>query len=502
MKKILVIDDNQINLELILKLLNRDFPDYQVFLSQSGREGIEIAKQEKPDTILLDIMMPEMDGFEVCTILKNNELTTHIPILLVSALTEKSFHIKGLNAGADAFISKPIDRSELKAQVNVMLRIKYAEDMLRNRNKNLEFLIKKKTTEFDTIEDRYLKISEYALEYFWEVDKKGLFTYVSTGITRILGFFPLEIVGEKSLFNFCEFHENAESKEFLTDIFFVRENFLGNEILCLNKNGKKVWLTISGFPIVDGNNNFAGYIGVNHDITRRKLAEDANREHLAKINEYQKKLKKLNYELTIAEEKERRKIAEYLHDGLGQTISIAAIKLSSITRKELTPATNKTLEESTELLHLAISESRTLVYDLSPPILYELGLVAAINWKLEQIEKEFNITTVFRSEENSVQLKTDMKILIYRMICELLNNTIKHAKADLIIVELRKNSKSATITVIDNGKGFDLSHGITLSKLGGFGLFSINERLDALQGSMEIDTEHSKGAKIIITVPF
>ena len=501
MKKILVIDDNQLNLELILILLNLDFPDYHVYLSQSGSDGIEIAKQEMPDTILLDIMMPEMDGFEVCNILKNNELTNHIPILLVSALTEKNYHIEGLNAGADAFISKPINREELKAQVNVMLRIKYAEDMLRNRNKNLEFLIKKKTTEFDTIEDRYLKISEYALEYFWEVDIKGLFTYVSTGISRILGYFPIEIVGEKSLFDFCEYNESTESKVFLTDVFLVRDNFIENEILCLNKNGEKVWMTISGFPILDSNNKFAGYIGVNHDITRRKLAEDANRAHLTKINEYQKKLKNLNYELTIAEEKERRKIAEYLHDGLGQTISIASIKLSSIVRKELTPATNKTLEESTELLRLAISESRTLVYDLSPPILYELGLIAAINWKLEQIEKEYNITTIFKSEENSIKLQTDMKILIYRMVCELLNNTIKHAKADKITVELKNNASSTIIAVTDNGKGFDLRDGIALFELGGFGLFSIKERLDALQGSMEIDSKRFKGAKITLTVP-
>ncbi|MDP3442850.1 MAG: response regulator, partial [Ignavibacteria bacterium] len=91
MKKILAIDDNRLILKLILTILNSYFPDYQVILSQSGIEGIEIAKRELPDTILLDILMPEMDGFEVCNILKNNESTRHIPILLVSALSEMSF---------------------------------------------------------------------------------------------------------------------------------------------------------------------------------------------------------------------------------------------------------------------------------------------------------------------------------------------------------------------------------------------------------------------------
>lgn len=501
MKKILVIDDNRLILKLISAFLNIDFPDYQVFLSQLGSEGIEIAKRELPDTILLDILMPEIDGFEVCYILKNNEPTRHIPILLVSTLSEMSYRIKGLNAGADAFISKPIDKAELKAQVNVMLRIKFAEDLLRKRNGNLEILIKKQTDEFHNIEERYLKVSEYALEYFWEVDKRGIFNYISPVIVNILGFDSEEIIGKKSLFNFCLCNDNSDSKKLLEDIFKRRENFTENEIPCLHKNGKKVWLKISGFPIFDGNNNLAGYIGVNHDITRRMEAEEANKKHLVKIKEYQKKLKNLNYELAIAEEKERRKIAEYLHDSLEQTISIAAIKLSAIARGELPPAVKETLEESSELLREAIGETSELVYDLSPPILYELGLIAAIKWKLEQVERKFGIITVFRSDENLIELNTDIKILLFRMICELLNNAIKHSDADLIKVGIQKNLKNITIMVIDDGKGFDFSQGMNLSDLGGFGLFSINERLDSLQGSLVIESAPSQGVKIIMTVP-
>lgn len=501
MKKILAIDDNLDNLEYISKILKIDFPKYKVFLSQSGIEGIEIAKRELPDTILLDILMPVMDGFEVCNILKDNNSTKHIPIVFLSALNEMSVRIKGLNVGADAYITKPFNRAELKAQVNVMLRIKFAEDSLRKRNATLEILIKKQATEFDSTENRYLKVSEYALEYFWEVDQNRQFTYISPVIEKILGFSSDEIIGKKILFDFCTFHENADPKEFLINLFARHENYTGNEVLCLKKNGDKVWLSISGFPIFDSNNDFAGYIGVNHDITRRRIAEEANREQLEKINEYQKKLKKLYYELSIAEEKERRKIAEYMHDGFGQTISIAAIKLSSISSREVSPKVDLTLKESAELLRNAISESRTLVYDLSHPILYEFGLVAAIKWKLEQIEKNFGIRATLWSEENPIELNTDLKILIFRMVSELLNNILKHAEADLIIIEIRWKHENILINVIDNGKGFNYIKGKTFSEFGGFGLFSINERLDALQGSMQIDSEPAKGANITLTIP-
>lgn len=501
MNKILVIDDNLDNLEYISEILKVDFPNYQVFLSQSGMEGIEIAKRELPDTILLDILMPVMDGFEVCNILKDNNSTKHIPIVFLSALNEMSVRIKGLDLGADAYISKPFNRAELKAQVNVMLRIKFAEDLLRKRNATLEVLIKKQATEFDSTENRYLKVSEYALEYFWEVDQNKRFTYVSPVIEKILGFSSDEIVGKKFLFDLCTFHEDADPKEFLINLFEQYENYKGNEVLYLKKNGDRVWLSISGFPIFDSKNNFAGYIGVNHDITRRRIAEEDNREHLEKINEYQKKLKKLYYELSITEEKERRKIAEYMHDGFGQTISIAAIKLSSISSSEVSPKVDLTLKESAELMRNAISESRTLVYDLFHPILYEFGLVAAIKWKLEQIEKNFGLNAILRSEENSIEVNTDLKILIFRMVSELLNNVLKHAGADTIIVEIRRKYENIIVSVIDNGKGIDYTKGKTYSEFGGFGLFSISERLEVLHGTIEIDSELTKGTKITLTIP-
>lgn len=501
MKKILAIDDNWLNLNYLSVILADDFPGYQVFLSQSGSEGIEIAKKELPDTILLDILMPDMDGFTVCDILKNNPFTKHIPIVFLSALSEIDFRIKGLNMGADAFVTKPFNRVELKAQVNVMLRIKQAEEMLRNRNRNLEILIHNQTAEFISIEDRYLKISENALEYFWEVDQNGIFNYISAGIIKILGIHPKEIVGEKSLFDFYIYDEDLEYKNLLKDIFAKRENYIGNEFPCHHKNGDKVWLTISGLPVYGKNNEFSGFIGVNHDITRQKLAEEANLVNQEKINEYQKKLKNLYYELTIAEEKERRKIAEYLHDGLGQTISIAAIKLSSIARGDLPLGINKILGESVELLRNAINESRMLVYDLSPPILYELGLIAAIKWKLEQIKNKYGIPTALMSEENSIKLNTDIETLIFRIVCELLNNSLKHAEASFINVEIMKNLDNLTIVVHDNGKGFVFTQAKNLSELHGFGLFSVKERLDSLRGSLVIDSEISQGARIVITVP-
>ncbi|MCP4347793.1 MAG: response regulator [Desulfobacterales bacterium] len=139
MSKILAIDDKQDNLTVLTALLNNFIPDCVVITAMSGIEGIEKAKTEQPDIILLDIKMPDMDGYEVCRILKSDKTTDSVPIIMLTALkTDAKSRIKALELGADAFLTKPVDHSELIAQVKVMLRIKESEDKLKNEKKSLE----------------------------------------------------------------------------------------------------------------------------------------------------------------------------------------------------------------------------------------------------------------------------------------------------------------------------------------------------------------------------
>ncbi|KPA08886.1 multi-sensor hybrid histidine kinase [Candidatus Magnetomorum sp. HK-1] len=148
MTKLLAIDDNQDNLTTISAILRNVVPNCSVLTAKSGAEGIEKAITGCPDAILLDILMPEMDGYEVCQKLKSNENTKHIPIILITATKASAkYRAKGLEIGADAFLSKPIDISELVAQVNVVLRIKKSEDNLRKQKDDLELLVKERTIE-------------------------------------------------------------------------------------------------------------------------------------------------------------------------------------------------------------------------------------------------------------------------------------------------------------------------------------------------------------------
>lgn len=501
-KKILVIDDIDDNLFLIRTILAKSHPAYKILLATSGYKGIELAQSELPDTILLDIFMPGIDGFETCRELKSNEITSSIPVLMVSAGGDNpSVRIEGLKAGADAIISKPLEKEEFIAFVNVMLRIKSAEDKLKKRNQELELFIRKQINDFQQTEERFLQVSGYALEFFWELNDRGIVTYISHVVEKILGYRQVEIVDQM-----CILPQNKGGKvkalfNSHKQILDLNSKFRDKKLVFRNINGDKVWMAASGFPLRDQSGEIVGYRGVCQDITARVITETELKKSLLQINEYQARLKQLNADRAIAEENERRRIAEYLHDGLGQNLSLVNLRLTALLDSELAPKVEKSIRESVDLVNKAINETRLLTYDLSPPILYELGLIPAITWKLGEIENKYQINTILEDNAKETKISINKRVLLYRVLSELLNNIIKHAGADLIQVSVSEIKDMLYISVIDNGAGFNCSEQSELTAKGSFGLFSIRERLDSVHGSLVVESECFTGSKVTVVIP-
>jgi putative two-component system response regulator len=145
---ILAIDDNKDNLVVLKAIIGETFPNARVITSLDGYGGIRMAEKENPDVILLDILMPGLNGFEVCMKIKENNAIGHIPVVFLTALkTDRELRLKALDAGADAFLSKPIEAVELSAQISAMVKIKKANDLKRQKNEELEDLVAKRTFE-------------------------------------------------------------------------------------------------------------------------------------------------------------------------------------------------------------------------------------------------------------------------------------------------------------------------------------------------------------------
>jgi len=132
---ILIVDDTHANISILSSFLTSD---YKLTIANSGAAALELIDKEKPDLILLDVMMPGMNGYDTCQIIKNNVNNFYIPVILVTALNEVEDKIKGIESGADDYITKPVNKHELLARVKSLLRIKYLHDQLQEKVKQLE----------------------------------------------------------------------------------------------------------------------------------------------------------------------------------------------------------------------------------------------------------------------------------------------------------------------------------------------------------------------------
>lgn len=166
-KKILVIEDNDDNRLIFKALFLKAFPAIKLICSPSGCEGLSLVRNELPDVILLDILIPQMDGDEVCKILKSDQLLKNIPVvMLISEKSDKECRIKALGYGADAFLTKPVDESEFKAQIRAMLRLKDAEDARRNEKQRLEDLVRQRTETLEKeLEQRKITENEVQIAF-------------------------------------------------------------------------------------------------------------------------------------------------------------------------------------------------------------------------------------------------------------------------------------------------------------------------------------------------
>jgi signal transduction histidine kinase len=215
----------------------------------------------------------------------------------------------------------------------------------------------------------------------------------------------------------------------------------------------------------------------------------------------QEKLRSLAAELELTEERERRQIASDLHDSIGQILSFASRELKTL-QKSSPAKLSKSLGQVCSQLDKAIEQARTLSFDLSPSILYDLGFEVAIEDLVDKFSREKKIRCSFENCTKPKPLTDDVKILLYRAVRELLINAAKHSHADVVKVSLLRSGSDIYVTVEDDGRGFDASvlNG-GMEKVKGFGIFNIRERLNHIGGQFKIESGKNKGTKVILTAP-
>ncbi len=343
-------------------------------------------------------------------------------------------------------------------------------------------------------EKRFRKIFEEAAIGMSLVDMDGQLLDVNPAFLKMLGYNKYEVVG-KSFKNLLHPADAQISARLFKELREGKRDSYSRENRYLHKDNGVVWgqVTVSMLREAGGAPHFA--IAMIADITDRKQAEED-------IRTYQEQLQSLASELSLTEERERRRLATDLHDHIGQALAISKIKLGVLQKSVTVENQAKPLAEVRELIEQMIQDTRSLTFELSLPVLYELGFEAAVEWFAKHVRSQHGIKVDVQKDMLPIPMDDEIKVLLFRSVRELMINIVKHAKARNARVIIRREGEDVNIEVEDDGVGInDVRRDSRLKGNGGFGLFSIRERLHYLGGRVEVESGNGRGTRISLMVP-
>jgi PAS domain S-box-containing protein len=330
----------------------------------------------------------------------------------------------------------------------------------------------------------------------FEIPFNGLL-YVNQRFAEILGCSRSELVEPEELPRWMERRLHAENRKPLLDAYRELAEGLRDsahlDVRFRRLGGSWSWIRIWAKATSTNHGPRRSVVGAAMDVT-------AERERVLESERRTQQLRGLATELYHVEERERRELATELHDNLAQLIVATRMKLGTIDLSQTADRLGQQLQEAAGLLDRAGDTVRSLTFSLSPPVLDELGLVPAVKWLAQDVEKQFGLKIEIEERGELRPMAANLRFMLFRSIRELLINAAKHAEAQEARVGLESREGSVQVLVEDKGKGFQWS-GERAEGSKGFGLFSIHERIDSIGGTMQVQSAPGEGTSITILVP-
>lgn len=224
-------------------------------------------------------------------------------------------------------------------------------------------------------------------------------------------------------------------------------------------------------------------------------------EAASRLRDYQLELRSLAGQISLAEERERRRISSELHDGTIQNLVLSRMHLGALKNSLAAGSQRETAANIDELIEASLKETRSLIFEISPPVLYELGLQPAVEWLVDHYRQRTDLDLSIDTDGGGARLNDELTIVVFQAARELLMNIVKHAQASRVTIRWRHRDDEVLLSVDDDGIGFDVdSREVRRATEGGFGLFSIRERLILLGAELDIESSNS-GTRVTIHAP-
>lgn len=479
---VLIVEDDMVDRLACRRAFAKDTATEFVLLeAESGQQGLDLAREKKPDCILLDYRLPDLTGLEFLDRLAKEAGTLSIPVMMLTGGDSAAIAAEAMRRGARDYLGKDFERQYLEllpAAIHRMLR----EQRLINDKRQAE-------AKFRTLVEQI-----QAIIYIVDLGKSRTLDYISPQI-RVLGFTPEEWLSQPDLHTRQIHPDDRVLAQQMIEASRVTGTPLRHEYRMLTRDGAVMWFRDEAEFIKDDAGRNICMQGLLVDITRNKLAEEALRvsqEELRKLAAHQESIK----------EEERKRIAQEIHDELGGLLTgikaYISVSIERATQAGVTP--DPLLTDAAGLAKDAIETVRRVITDLRPSVLDQLGIWAALEWYVDQIEKRSGLVCdcTIASSAAAIELGAERSMMVFRVVQEALTNVVRHAQASSVTIHAECVDELLYIQVRDNGIGIEADR---LLNRESWGILGMIERTRHFGGELKITGKPDQGTLLVLQMP-
>ena len=516
--RILVVDDHELVRKGICSLLASDPRLTVCGEAMDGREAVKKTKELRPDVVIMDISMPNMNGIEATREIKSSD--SDAEIVIVSQHSAPEMVRQAFNAGARGYVVKSsISRDLLEAIGKVSRQEPFVKvdghsdqkseldpQEILKRNGEIEKALRES-------EERFRSAMNNMAEGLYMVDSEGLATYVNPSAEKMFGWSAAELLGKK-VHDITHYKHPDGSPFPAADCPGLQVLERGIELrdhedVFIRKDGSFFPVVISASPMKSGG-AVTGVVVCFRDDTKRRLSvqtlEAQIVERTRQLERASEKLRELSVKLLQTQDEERRRIARELHDGVGQLLAAMSMNISLLEseRSKLSPASLKAVESNLKLIEDAGQEIRTMSHLLHPPLLDEVGLDSALRWYVDGFAERSKISVDLQlSPGFSDGLPRDFALSLFRIVQECLTNIHRHSGSLSAFVAVERSANEISLTVSDHGRGIpaDLRGRIASGESSGVGFRGMRERIRQFGGRLDVSSDEN-GTQVLAVLPF
>jgi PAS domain S-box-containing protein len=463
---VLVVDDAPENLMIMQAILAKE---YSLKLFNDANDALDYAFSNPPDLILLDVMMPKIDGFEFCRRLKANHKLLDVPVIFITAKNDVDNEALGFSVGASDFIHKPISAPVLAARVNTHLKIKFMLEEQKTGRKQAEAAL----DELSQLNQSIITGADF-----------GVMVYKADGVCILANEAAANIIGSSlEQIRHSNYRENSTWRNF--GLLKAAEQALQTGITqkinapVSTTYGKNFWCMAS--------------IG--------RIARKEGMPYLLVVFSDISAYKEIEREVIGISEETKRLVGQELHDDLGQHLTGIAF-MSKVLAQHLSNQSHPDAANAakiTSMVNEAISKTRGMAHGLYPVELEEIGLCAMLQRLANSVESIYQTQCEFICDDECAVADSLAAINLFRIAQEAISNAIRHGKATKITLRMVSKANLITLEIADNGCGIDLSRK-PLTK-SGLGMHTMQYRASLLGASLHISAIPAGGTSIFISVP-